>query len=41
MKQYVDRKEILFGKKDSKLNELLKDNFFKTLVYEIAIKGKN
>jgi hypothetical protein len=40
MKQYVDRKELLFAKKELELKEVLKDSFFKSLVYEISIIDK-
>jgi len=40
MKKYVDRQENLFCKKETAIKEIIKDNFFKALIYEIGLKDK-
>ena len=37
MKKYSDKKEILFAQ-NTKLNDILKDCFLKTVLYEKALK---
>ena len=38
MKQYADRKEIFIFQKYNTLNDVLKNNFIKALMYEKALK---
>lgn len=38
MKQYTDRKEIFIFQKYNTLNDVLKNNFIKSVMYEKALK---
>ena len=38
MKQYTDRKEIFIFQKYNTLNDVLKNNYIKSVMYEKALK---